>query len=92
MPTGSNDGQKSIGLIMLTIIGLFPALFALNPVAASTISDLPKMAREVTPLIQQYGDDEKRQALEAAQRLQAGPPRSRRPSRCRCSPSTSANP
>ena len=30
---GTNDGQKSIGLIMLTIIGLFPAVFALNPEA-----------------------------------------------------------
>ena len=28
---GSNDGQKSIGLIMLTIIGLLPAVFGLNP-------------------------------------------------------------
>ena len=70
---GSNDGQKSIGLIMLVIIGLFPALFALNPAATNTISELPKMARDVAPLIQQYGDDEKGQALEAAQRLQAGP-------------------
>ncbi len=30
---GTNDGQKSIGLIMLTIIGLFPATYALNPQA-----------------------------------------------------------
>src|SRR5580698_7822005 len=28
---GTNDGQKSIGLIMLTIIGLMPAAYALNP-------------------------------------------------------------
>jgi inorganic phosphate transporter, PiT family len=27
---GTNDGQKSIGLIMLTIIGLMPAAYALN--------------------------------------------------------------
>ncbi|CCE07781.1 fragment of putative low-affinity inorganic phosphate transport protein (PiT family) (part 2) [Bradyrhizobium sp. STM 3843] len=27
---GTNDGQKSIGLIMLTIIGLMPATYALN--------------------------------------------------------------
>ena len=27
---GTNDGQKSIGLIMLTIIGLLPAAYALN--------------------------------------------------------------
>jgi len=28
---GTNDGQKSIGLFMLTIIGLMAATFALNP-------------------------------------------------------------
>jgi inorganic phosphate transporter, PiT family len=43
---GTNDGQKSIGLIMLTIIGLFPALFALNPMAAGTIQNLPQLAAE----------------------------------------------
>ena len=71
---GTNDGQKSIGLIMLTIIGLFPALFALNPMAADTIQNLPKLAAAATPLIQQYGDDEKDQALDAAKRLQQGVP------------------
>jgi PiT family inorganic phosphate transporter len=69
---GTNDGQKSIGLIMLTIIGLFPALFALNPMAADTIQSLPHLAAEAAPLIQQYGDDEKAQALDAAKRLQQG--------------------
>jgi inorganic phosphate transporter, PiT family len=71
---GTNDGQKSIGLIMLTIIGLFPALFALNPTAASVIRSLPQLAAQAAPLIQQYGDDEKTQAIEAAQRLQTGIP------------------
>jgi PiT family inorganic phosphate transporter len=71
---GTNDGQKSIGLIMLTIIGVFPALFALNPMAADTIADLPKLAQAATPLIQQYGDDEKAKALDAAKALQAGTP------------------
>jgi inorganic phosphate transporter, PiT family len=71
---GTNDGQKSIGLIMLTIIGLFPALFALNPMAVETIQNLPKLAAEAAPLIQQYGDDEKAQALDAAKRLQQGVP------------------
>src|SRR5262249_37473059 len=28
---GTNDGQKSIGLIMLTVIGLMPSHYALNP-------------------------------------------------------------
>lgn len=71
---GTNDGQKSIGLIMLTVIGLFPALFALNPMAASTIRNLPQLAAEAAPLIQQYGDDEKEEAFEASQRLQADAP------------------
>jgi PiT family inorganic phosphate transporter len=30
---GSNDGQKGIGLIMLILIGLLPARYALNPAA-----------------------------------------------------------
>jgi inorganic phosphate transporter, PiT family len=76
---GTNDGQKSIGLIMLTIIGLFPALFALNPMAADTIQKLPQLAADATPLIQQYGDDQKAQALDAAKRLQQGAPAAPQP-------------
>ncbi len=34
---GTNDGQKSIGMIMLTIIGLFPATYALNPEAGHAL-------------------------------------------------------
>jgi PiT family inorganic phosphate transporter len=59
---------------MLTIIGLFPALFALNPMAADTIQNLPELAAETTPLIQRYGDDEKGQALDAVRRLQQDVP------------------
>lgn len=69
---GTNDGQKSIGLIMLAIIGLFPAYFALNPAAAQAIPQLPQIARDAAPLIERYGDDDKARALTAAQRLQAG--------------------
>src|SRR5262249_48944107 len=43
---GTNDGQKSIGLIMLTIIGLFPATYALNPGEGSSIADLPAVMRQ----------------------------------------------
>jgi phosphate/sulfate permease len=32
---GSNDGQKSIGLIMPTIIGIMPAAFSFSPEAAA---------------------------------------------------------
>jgi inorganic phosphate transporter, PiT family len=74
---GTNDGQKSIGLIMLTIIGLFPAVFALNPDAGQALADLPKVVREVEPLVQKYGDDRKDDALQAAAALKdykASPP------------------
>jgi inorganic phosphate transporter, PiT family len=67
---GTNDGQKSIGLIMLTIIGLFPAVFALNPDAAKTLADLPGIARQAEPLIQKYGDDQKADALKALKSLE----------------------
>jgi PiT family inorganic phosphate transporter len=67
---GTNDGQKSIGMIMLTIIGLFPAIYALNPTATAELNNLPKLAQQAAPLIQKYGDDERSQALQAATRLQ----------------------
>jgi PiT family inorganic phosphate transporter len=71
---GSNDGQKSIGLIMLTIIGIMPATFALNPQADSEIRQLAANARAAVPLIQKYGDDQRQIGAEAADRLQqAGP-------------------
>jgi PiT family inorganic phosphate transporter len=76
---GTNDGQKSIGLIMLTIIGLFPALFALNPEAGQTLSNLPDLIRSATPLVEKYGDDQKQAALEATQRLEASPPPTAQP-------------
>ncbi len=71
---GSNDGQKSIGLIMLTIIGLMPAAYALNPQAPQQMAELSRNAGLAIPLIQRYGDDQKDAALKAAAALQqAGP-------------------
>ncbi|MBV8588681.1 MAG: inorganic phosphate transporter [Acetobacteraceae bacterium] len=67
---GTNDGQKSIGLIMLVIIGLFPATYALNPTASQKIIYLDQDARAAVPLIQKFGDDEKDVAVKAAQNLQ----------------------
>jgi inorganic phosphate transporter, PiT family len=67
---GTNDGQKSIGLIMLTIIGLFPATYALNPHADSAIGRLPEVLRQAEPLIQKYGDDERQTALDAAHSIE----------------------
>ncbi|MBV9970329.1 MAG: inorganic phosphate transporter [Xanthobacteraceae bacterium] len=71
---GTNDGQKSIGLIMLTIIGLFPALFTLNPEATQSLDALANNARAAVPLIERFGDDEKQRAFEAAEQLQSAMP------------------
>ncbi|MGA2397325.1 MAG: inorganic phosphate transporter [Steroidobacteraceae bacterium] len=74
---GTNDGQKSIGLIMLTIIGLFPATYALNPQASRSLEQLPAILRQAEPLVTKYGDDEKQTALAAAlsieQRMSGSP-------------------
>ncbi|MFM0643656.1 inorganic phosphate transporter [Paraburkholderia bryophila] len=67
---GTNDGQKSIGLIMLTIIGLLPASYALNPEATNQLTQLGQRASAALPLIQKYGDDVKDHALKAATALQ----------------------
>ena len=71
---GTNDGQKSIGLIMLTIIGLMPASYALNPNVPQQLSQLSRNAGAAIPLIQHYGDDLKDQALKAATTLQQSGP------------------
>jgi PiT family inorganic phosphate transporter len=68
---GTNDGQKSIGLIMLTIIGLMPATFALNPNAQGQLAQLGQNAAQASPLISQYGDDQKQLGIQAAQALAA---------------------
>ena len=67
---GTNDGQKSIGLIMLTIIGLFPASYALNPQASHSLDQLPAILQQAEPLITKYGDDEKQTALDAAHSIE----------------------
>jgi PiT family inorganic phosphate transporter len=60
---GTNDGQKSIGLIMLTVIGLFPATYALNPDSHTSLEDLAAYMRDAEPLIRDFGDDRKEAAL-----------------------------
>ena len=67
---GTNDGQKSIGLIMLTIIGLMPAVYALNADASAQARSLPQEARAAAALIARYGSDENQGALSAAQNLE----------------------
>jgi PiT family inorganic phosphate transporter len=68
---GTNDGQKSIGLIMLTIIGLFPAAYSLNPAAGESLNALPALMQQAEPLVQKYGDDEKASALVAVASIKA---------------------
>jgi PiT family inorganic phosphate transporter len=71
---GTNDGQKSIGLIMLTIIGMMPAVYALNPQASDQIRQLGTLAGQAAPLIEKYGSDQKQLALQAAHQLQQSAP------------------
>ncbi|CAD6546192.1 inorganic phosphate transporter [Paraburkholderia metrosideri] len=71
---GTNDGQKSIGLIMLTIIGLLPAAYALNPDATAQLTQLSAHATAAIPLIEKYGDDVKPHALQAAKMLRDAQP------------------
>jgi PiT family inorganic phosphate transporter len=71
---GTNDGQKSIGLIMLTVIGLLPATYALNPNAGPTLAQLSANATAAIPLIASYGDDRKQDGVGAATALQGFKP------------------
>jgi inorganic phosphate transporter, PiT family len=67
---GTNDGQKSIGLIMLTIIGLMPASYALKmDVSSDQIATVAKAMPEAATFIDQYGDDQKQQAVASARSL-----------------------
>lgn len=69
---GTNDGQKSIGLIMLTIIGLLPISFALNTEAKP--AQVAKLAQEMPTaqsLIERFGDDQKQAGVQAAKTLGA---------------------
>src|SRR6201995_1059233 len=67
---GTNDGQKSIGLIMLTIIGLMPASYALDmDIGRQQIAATAREMREAADFIGKYGDDQKQQAVDAARSL-----------------------
>jgi PiT family inorganic phosphate transporter len=67
---GTNDGQKSIGLIMLTIIGLFPATYALNPTSHVSLQDLATLMQQAQPLVVRYGDDQKEEALSSIRAIE----------------------
>jgi PiT family inorganic phosphate transporter len=67
---GTNDGQKSIGLIMLTIIGLLPADYALNMnIGSQQITSTANAMPVATDLIERFGDDQKQQGIESARSL-----------------------
>jgi PiT family inorganic phosphate transporter len=64
---GSNDGQKSIGLIMLTIIGLMPVAFTLNmDLGHDRLAQASQRVQAAAPLIDRYGDDERGKARQQA--------------------------
>jgi PiT family inorganic phosphate transporter len=67
---GTNDGQKSIGLIMLTIIGIFPATYALNPASHLSLKDMSSVMQQAAPLIERYGDHQKASGLAAAKSIE----------------------
>jgi len=64
---GTNDGQKSIGLIMLTIIGLAPLSFAINQSLdpAKTRQLVPEL-QQAAEMIGREGDSKKAQGLAGA--------------------------
>jgi PiT family inorganic phosphate transporter len=67
---GTNDGQKSIGLIMLTIIGLMPASYALNmEISSQQIASVAGAMPVVATLIERFGDDQKQQSANSARSL-----------------------
>ena len=64
---GTNDGQKSIGLIMLTVIGLLPATFGINLDAPKAeLRSLSDGMARAADLVGRYGDDRKTLGVEAA--------------------------
>jgi PiT family inorganic phosphate transporter len=68
---GTNDGQKSIGLIMLVIIGIFPATYALNPAGGQSLQNMTLSMNRAEPLLRKYGDDEKAAGLSAIQSIRS---------------------
>lgn len=73
---GSNDGQKGVGLVMLILIGIIPAYFALdsnfNPSTLPTpLANVGRIAASIDPMLLSAGDREKlSEALAMNERLQ----------------------
>jgi PiT family inorganic phosphate transporter len=67
---GTNDGQKTIGLIMLTVIGLMPSSYALNSgLSAETLKMLGAKMPECADLIARGGDGRKQDGVTSARDL-----------------------
>lgn len=57
---GSNDGQKGVGLIMLILIGLLPAQYALNPaIDGAKTAETAAIIRRLDTTITKHGGDAK---------------------------------
>lgn len=54
---GSNDGQKGVGLIMLILIGILPASYALNAtLTQAQLTQTVEAARQLDSVLQRYDD------------------------------------
>jgi phosphate/sulfate permease len=64
---GSNDGQKGVGLVMLILMGLLPASFALRPDAdEQAIATSVEAATTLRTMINAHGDQEGQPAIAEA--------------------------
>jgi inorganic phosphate transporter, PiT family len=53
---GSNDGQKGMGLVVLILVGIVPAHFALNPASSpETIHSIANTSAKVSPALLKMG-------------------------------------
>jgi PiT family inorganic phosphate transporter len=69
---GTNDGQKSIGLIMLTIIGLMPATYALNlDMTGQQIHEAAEQMGQAAEVVDRAGAARKQEGVASAKSLAA---------------------
>jgi len=69
---GSNDGQKGMGLIMLILIGIIPAVYALNLDAdPKAVADLEIIARKTMAMLDLAGNGKNMEDQAAADELSA---------------------
>jgi len=69
---GTNDGQKSIGLIMLTVIGLVPPAYALNlSLDGKQLHQVADRMQAAADLIRRGGSERKQQGIDSANSLRS---------------------